>query len=120
MGISIEANTIIKTFLSERLQSVIVNRKFSDWIEIKRVVPQGTVLGQFLFNLYIIDIQKRISHECYSVQYADNRMIIASCLTSNNALNPLKIPRSNSLRFCRKSVKNDCIKIRFCTFLSKK
>ena len=98
MGISIEANTIIKTFLSERLQSVIVKRKFSDWIEIKRVVPQGTVQGQFLFNLYIIDIQKRLSHECFSVQYADNRMIIASCLTSNDALNPLK---SSSLKLTK-------------------
>ena len=41
----------------KRNQRKIVNRNVSGWIEVKKVVPQRTVLGLFLFNLYINDIE---------------------------------------------------------------
>ena len=49
----------IASFLNKRIQRVNINGIFSDWIEIKRGVPQGTVLGPLLFNLNVTDIQER-------------------------------------------------------------
>ena len=59
-------------------------------------MPQSTVLGPLLFNLDINDIKKRISHECTLLQYADDYMIFASCLDSNDAFNQLQ---SSSFKF---------------------
>ena len=53
-------NAKIKRFLNKHLQRVNTNGATSDVIEIKRGVPQGTVLGP-LFNLYVKDLQKRTS-----------------------------------------------------------
>ena len=63
-----------------------MNGVFSDWIEPKRGVSQCTVLCP-LFKSYIYEIQTRISQVCTLVQYADDCMILASSLSSNDALN---------------------------------
>ena len=71
-----------------------------------------TVLGQCLFNFYNNDMQKQISHENILVEYADECLIFASFLISNDELNQLQsslLELANN--FCQKSVEFECIKI---------
>ena len=46
----------IAIFLTDRRQSVIVNGIETNYVDINKGVPQGTVLGQFLFSLMINDL----------------------------------------------------------------
>ena len=85
-GESNGANALIASFLNKHIQSVNVNGIFSDWIEIKRGVPQGTVLGPLLFNLYVNDIQERLYEGCTLVQYAEDCMVFSSSIISEDAL----------------------------------
>ena len=75
IGFNDDALELIFGFLSHRSQQVVINITVSDIIETYQGVPQGTVLGPLLFNIYINDITKYISEECRIIQYADD------CLT---------------------------------------
>ena len=76
LGFSIPAQNLITSYLSNRTQRVIINNVKSGWIEVAQGVPQGTVLGPLLFNLYVNDLSNFLSYE--TIQYADDPVLLSS------------------------------------------
>ena len=73
-GIRGTAKTLFTSFLTKRNQYVSINNVSSTTKPINCGVPQGSVLGQLLFTLYINDICKSTS--CNPRLFADDTCLI--------------------------------------------
>ena len=65
----------IKSYLSNRVQTVVINGTHSYPAKVKSGVPQGTVLGPILFLVYINDLHQCINHSLIS-HFADDTRIL--------------------------------------------
>ena len=64
--------------MSERSQRIVLNGIESNWINFKRGVLQGNILGPLLFNIYVNDSQKIVEKDCTVVHYADDTFLFTS------------------------------------------
>ena len=75
-GIRGHALTLLKSYLSSRLQCVSFHDATSEVLEVKYGVPQGSILGPLLFLLYVNDIVNCYGgSDCQFVLYADDTNI---------------------------------------------
>ena len=66
-------------YLSDRSYFVQIDDRTSESVDVRFGVPQGSILGPMLFNLYVSDLQDHLRSSIGSFQYADDTTIYSSC-----------------------------------------
>lgn len=69
--------SLIKSYLSNRQQSVFADNVLSNRLVVKAGVPQGSILGPLLFSLFINDLPS-VLHYCSYHLYADDFQVYLS------------------------------------------
>ena len=81
---------LIYSYLKNRHQRVKINSTYSSWKEIINGVPQGSVLGPLLFNLFINDIFYFIK-ESDICNYADDNTLSVADVEIDNIIHRLEV-----------------------------
>lgn len=83
IGLTSNAVTLIRSYLSDRMQCVRLQNNLSDWKVITRGVPQGSILGPLLFTIYTHSFCDYIT-TCKINMYADDTQLHYSFLVENH------------------------------------
>ena len=80
---------MIHSYLSQRRQRVKINGSFSTWKVVQKGVPQGSVLGPLLFNVYINDLFL-LMNRAEICNYADDTTLYICDSEINNVIDGLE------------------------------
>lgn len=89
---------MIASFLKERTFKILVNSQYSNLMKISAGVPQGSILGPILYNVYTHDIPHFNSVEV--AMYADDTALISQNFDIQQATDDLQIAIDLYCQWC--------------------
>ena len=89
-GLDMSACNLIGSYLSNRKQRVEIGNARSKWISLSKGVPQGSILGPLLFNIFINDMYMFMD-ECTLYNYADDNSLSCTAPTIDAVISNLQL-----------------------------
>ena len=74
-GVSRDACSLLHSYLCSRFQRVKISASRNDWAQVTKGVPQGSILGPMLFNIFINNLIYAVNDVCRLYNYADDNTL---------------------------------------------
>ena len=97
-GIDHHSLTLLHDYLLNRFQRVKIGNSFSEWLKILIGVPQGSILGPLLFNIFINDLLFSILNADIC-NFADDNTLYTSGKSADNVTSVLQCEIENVLNW---------------------
>lgn len=102
-GMSPAAVRLMADYLTDRKQRVKVSGSVSSWLPILKGVPQGSVLGPVIFNLFVNDIFTEI-RDGKIFNYADDNSVLVSAPKKDTVISKLVENSEVLLKWCESNL----------------
>ena len=99
-GLSKDNLKLLLDYLEGRKQRVKIGSSYSFWSDVKRGVPQGSILGPLFFNVFINDLFMFIE-SCEICNFADDNTLYSSGIELSSILENLKHDMKTILKWFR-------------------
>ena len=97
-GLSDKSCSLVSNYLSNRKQRVKLGPHHSEWTDIVRGVPQGSILGPLLFNVFIADIFHFLDKSSL-YNYADDNTLSYAHSNSDTLIHTLQQDCTSTLQW---------------------
>ena len=87
--LSVNACEPLKSYFCEINQRVKLGDKYSEWLGLSKGVPQGSLMGLFIFNIFSNDLLLLLKKKCHVFNYADDTSILCKHRNYDSANNDL-------------------------------
>ena len=119
-GLDISACELVSSYLSNRKQRVKIGNVKSEWAPLSKGVPQGSILGPLLFNVFMNDLFMFIE-QCTLYNYADDDFLARIASNSQDAIASLAHDGNISIDwFCKNGMQANPEKFQFLVISSSK
>ena len=119
-GLDISACQLVSSYLSNRKQRVKIGNVKSEWAPLSKGVPQGSILGPLLFNVFMNDLFMFIE-QCTLYNYADDDFLARIASNSQDAIASLAHDGNISIDwFCKNGMQANPEKFQFLVISSSK
>ena len=110
-GMNLHDATLLADYLSERFQRVKSNGTKSSWAPLTKGVPQGSIMGPTLFNLFINDIFRAV--DCGTLyNYADDNTVLVKARTKSEVTAQICESATQIITWCnQKTNGGKCLQI---------
>ena len=107
--LSDQACLLLKSYISDRKQRVKVGHSRSEWGSVAQGVPQVSILGPLIFDIFINDILYVLENVCNFYNYADDN----TSLNTHHSITCLKTKLETSAAVAMTSMRWNRIKLNF-------